>query len=90
MPALVRAPLPAVTPSLGMKQFLSFPLDSGSLLGLVPGFSTVSLKVIMSFSVVLLVVTHAVCRGLKRGSCEIIVTCWVVQTEMIRTAVLLY
>ncbi|XP_056617711.1 zinc finger protein 385D isoform X2 [Triplophysa dalaica] len=40
VPALVRAPLPAVTPSLGMKRFLSFPLDSGSLLGLVPGFSS--------------------------------------------------
>ncbi|XP_057195529.1 zinc finger protein 385D isoform X2 [Triplophysa rosa] len=44
VPALVRAPLPAVTPSLGMKQFLSFPLDSSSMLGLVPGFSSVSLK----------------------------------------------
>lgn len=40
VPALVRAPLPAVTPSLGMKQFLSFPLDSSSALGLVPGFSS--------------------------------------------------
>ncbi|KAA0702654.1 Zinc finger protein 385D [Triplophysa tibetana] len=40
VPALVRAPLPAVTPSLGMKRFLSFPLDSGSMLGLVPGFSS--------------------------------------------------
>ncbi|XP_073703211.1 zinc finger protein 385D isoform X2 [Garra rufa] len=38
--ALVRAPLPTVPPSLGMKHFLPFPLDSGSTLSLIPSFST--------------------------------------------------
>lgn len=40
VPALLRAPLPTVTSSLGMKQFLSFPLDNGSTLGLMTGFSS--------------------------------------------------
>uniref|UniRef100_A0A8C2BVU4 Zinc finger protein 385D n=2 Tax=Cyprinus carpio TaxID=7962 RepID=A0A8C2BVU4_CYPCA len=40
VPALVRAPLPTVPPSLGMKHFLPFPLDSGSTLSLIPSFSS--------------------------------------------------
>ncbi|XP_043116121.1 zinc finger protein 385D isoform X2 [Puntigrus tetrazona] len=40
VPALVRAPLPTVTPSLGMKHFLPFPLDGGSTLSLIPSFSS--------------------------------------------------
>ncbi|XP_051577367.1 zinc finger protein 385D-like isoform X2 [Myxocyprinus asiaticus] len=40
VPALVRAPLPAVPPSLGMKHFLPFTLDSSSALSLIPSFST--------------------------------------------------
>ncbi|XP_016319835.1 zinc finger protein 385D isoform X2 [Sinocyclocheilus anshuiensis] len=40
VPALVRAPLPTVLPSLGMKHFLPFPLDSGSTLSLIPSFSS--------------------------------------------------
>ncbi|TRZ02943.1 hypothetical protein DNTS_027508 [Danionella cerebrum] len=35
VPALVRAPLPSVPPSLGMKHFLPFPLES-----LVPRFNS--------------------------------------------------
>uniref|UniRef100_A0A9J8C7L2 Zinc finger protein 385D n=1 Tax=Cyprinus carpio carpio TaxID=630221 RepID=A0A9J8C7L2_CYPCA len=40
VPALVRAPLPTVPPSLGMKHFLPFPLDGGSTLSLIPSFSS--------------------------------------------------
>ncbi|KAK9961549.1 hypothetical protein ABG768_009332 [Culter alburnus] len=40
VPALVRAPLPTVPPSLGMKHFLPFPLDNGSTLNLFPSFSS--------------------------------------------------
>ncbi|XP_052433419.1 zinc finger protein 385D isoform X2 [Carassius gibelio] len=40
VPALVRAPLPTVSPSLGMKHFLPFPLDGGSTLSLIPSFSS--------------------------------------------------
>ncbi|XP_052002683.1 zinc finger protein 385D-like isoform X2 [Xyrauchen texanus] len=40
VPGLVRAPLPAVPPSLAMKHFLPFALDSGSTLRLIPSFST--------------------------------------------------
>ncbi|XP_051575321.1 zinc finger protein 385D-like isoform X2 [Myxocyprinus asiaticus] len=40
VPALVRAPLPAVPPSLAMKHFLPFALDSSSTLSLIPSFST--------------------------------------------------
>ncbi|XP_052000015.1 zinc finger protein 385D-like isoform X3 [Xyrauchen texanus] len=40
MPALVRAPLPAVPPSLGMKHFFPFALDSSSALSFIPSFST--------------------------------------------------
>ncbi|XP_067303896.1 zinc finger protein 385D isoform X2 [Pseudorasbora parva] len=40
MPAMLRAPLPTVPPSLGMKHFLPFPLDSGSTLSLIPSFSS--------------------------------------------------
>ncbi|XP_016136972.1 zinc finger protein 385D isoform X1 [Sinocyclocheilus grahami] len=40
VPALVRTPLPTVLPSLGMKHFLPFPLDSGSTLSLIPSFSS--------------------------------------------------
>ncbi|XP_071393524.1 zinc finger protein 385D [Centroberyx affinis] len=39
MPTLVRPTLPAVQPSLGMKQFLPFPLDTASAVSLFPGFS---------------------------------------------------
>ncbi|XP_041798892.1 zinc finger protein 385D isoform X1 [Chelmon rostratus] len=40
MPALVRPTLPAVQTSLGMKQFLPFPLDTASAVRLFPGFNT--------------------------------------------------
>ncbi|XP_077086076.1 zinc finger protein 385D [Siphateles boraxobius] len=40
VPALVRASLPTVPASLGMKHFFPFPLDSGSTLRLIPSFST--------------------------------------------------
>ncbi|XP_016110343.1 zinc finger protein 385D-like, partial [Sinocyclocheilus grahami] len=40
VPALLRAPLPSVPPSLGMKHFLPFPLDGGSTLSLIPSFSS--------------------------------------------------
>ncbi|XP_071780502.1 zinc finger protein 385D [Centroberyx gerrardi] len=39
MPTLVRPTLPAVQPSLGMKQFLPFPLDTASAVSLFPGFN---------------------------------------------------
>ncbi|TKS82549.1 Zinc finger protein 385D [Collichthys lucidus] len=39
LPALVRPTLPAVQTSLGMKQFLPFPLDTASAVRLFPGFS---------------------------------------------------
>ncbi|KAK2845034.1 hypothetical protein Q5P01_011693 [Channa striata] len=40
MPALVRPTLPGVQTSLGMKQFLPFPLDAASAVSLFPGFNT--------------------------------------------------
>ncbi|XP_071325708.1 zinc finger protein 385D [Trachinotus anak] len=40
MPALVRPTLPAVHTSLGMKQFLPFPLETASAVSLFPGFNT--------------------------------------------------
>ncbi|XP_035529133.1 zinc finger protein 385D [Morone saxatilis] len=40
MPALVRPTLPAIQTSLGMKQFLPFPLDTASAVRLFPGFNT--------------------------------------------------
>lgn len=40
MPALVRPTLPAVQPSLAMKQFLPFPLETASAISLFPGFNT--------------------------------------------------
>ncbi|XP_034030188.1 zinc finger protein 385D [Thalassophryne amazonica] len=40
MPALMRPALPAFQPSLGMKQFLPFPLDTTSAVSLLPGFNT--------------------------------------------------
>lgn len=43
MPALMRPTMPAVQTSLGMKQFLPFPLDTVSAVRLFPGFNTVSL-----------------------------------------------
>nr|XP_020496047.1 zinc finger protein 385D [Labrus bergylta] len=39
LPALMRPTLPAVQTSLGMKQFLPFPLDAASAVRLFPGFS---------------------------------------------------
>ncbi|KAL6109625.1 znf385d [Pungitius sinensis] len=39
MPTLMRPALPAVQTSLGMKQFLPFPLDTTSAVSLFPGFS---------------------------------------------------
>ncbi|KAF3692323.1 Zinc finger protein 385D Zinc finger protein 659 [Channa argus] len=42
MPALVRPTLPAIQTSLGMKQFLPFPLDTASAVSLFPGFNTPS------------------------------------------------
>ncbi|XP_030250384.1 zinc finger protein 385D isoform X2 [Sparus aurata] len=39
MPALVRPAMPAVQTSLGMKQFLPFPLDTASAVRLFPGFN---------------------------------------------------
>ncbi|XP_070768002.1 zinc finger protein 385D isoform X2 [Enoplosus armatus] len=39
MPALVRPTLPAIQTSLGMKQFLPFPLDAASAVRLFPGFN---------------------------------------------------
>lgn len=44
MPALVRPAMPAVQTSLGMKQFLPFPLDTSSAVRLFPGFNAVSLS----------------------------------------------
>lgn len=40
MPALVRPALPTLQTSLGMKQFLPFPLDTASAVSLFPGFNT--------------------------------------------------
>ncbi|XP_058603997.1 zinc finger protein 385D isoform X3 [Onychostoma macrolepis] len=40
VPALVRATLPTVQTSLGMKHFLPFPLDGGSTLRFIPSFSS--------------------------------------------------
>ncbi|CAK6959020.1 zinc finger protein 385D isoform X2 [Scomber scombrus] len=40
MPALMRPTLPAFQTSLGMKQFLPFPLDTASAVSLFPGFNT--------------------------------------------------
>ncbi|XP_034552982.1 zinc finger protein 385D [Notolabrus celidotus] len=40
MPALVRPTLPTVQTSLGLKQFLPFPLDTASAVRLFPGFNT--------------------------------------------------
>ncbi|XP_038566557.1 zinc finger protein 385D [Micropterus salmoides] len=40
MPALVRPTLPTVQTSLGMKQFLPFPLDTASAIRLFPGLNT--------------------------------------------------
>ncbi|KAM9851759.1 zinc finger protein 385D [Aulostomus maculatus] len=40
LPALVRPTLPAVQTSLGLKQFLPFPLDTASAVSLFPGFNT--------------------------------------------------
>lgn len=42
VPALVRAPLPAVPSSLGMKHFVPFALDGGSALSLIPSFSSMN------------------------------------------------
>ncbi|XP_069051175.1 zinc finger protein 385D isoform X3 [Lepisosteus oculatus] len=39
LPALVRTPLPAMQPSLDMKPFLPFPLDTTSAVNLFPNFS---------------------------------------------------
>ncbi|XP_029929103.1 zinc finger protein 385D isoform X2 [Myripristis murdjan] len=39
MPTLVRPTLPTVQPSLGVKQFLPFPLDTSSSVSLFPGFN---------------------------------------------------
>ncbi|KAM8735001.1 zinc finger protein 385D isoform 2-T2 [Acanthopagrus schlegelii] len=39
MPALIRPAMPAVQTSLGMKQFLPFPLDTASAVRLFPGFN---------------------------------------------------
>ncbi|KAF7662272.1 hypothetical protein LDENG_00239200 [Lucifuga dentata] len=40
MPALLRPALPTMQPSLGVKQFLPFPLDTASAVSLFPGFNT--------------------------------------------------
>ncbi|XP_041648440.1 zinc finger protein 385D isoform X2 [Cheilinus undulatus] len=40
MPTLMRPTLPAVQTSLGIKQFLPFPLDTASAVRLFPGFNT--------------------------------------------------
>ncbi|XP_031135265.1 zinc finger protein 385D [Sander lucioperca] len=40
MPTLVRPTLPAIQTSLGMKQFLPFPLDTATAMSLFPGFNT--------------------------------------------------
>ncbi|XP_024917484.1 LOW QUALITY PROTEIN: zinc finger protein 385D [Cynoglossus semilaevis] len=40
VPALVRPTLPTVQTSLGMKQFLPFPLETASAVSLFPGFNT--------------------------------------------------
>uniref|UniRef100_A0A4W4DZD9 C2H2-type domain-containing protein n=1 Tax=Electrophorus electricus TaxID=8005 RepID=A0A4W4DZD9_ELEEL len=40
VPAVVRAPLPPVQSSLGLKQFLPFPLDVSSTLNLLPRFNS--------------------------------------------------
>lgn len=39
MPTLVRPPLPTVQPTLTVKQFLPFPLDTASAISLFPGFN---------------------------------------------------
>lgn len=43
VPALVRPNVSAVPPSLGMKHFLPFPLDTAAAVRLFPGFNAVSL-----------------------------------------------
>ncbi|KAF1388380.1 hypothetical protein PFLUV_G00089580 [Perca fluviatilis] len=40
MPTLVRPTLPAIQTSMGMKQFLPFPLDTATAMSLFPGFNT--------------------------------------------------
>ncbi|XP_034730556.1 zinc finger protein 385D [Etheostoma cragini] len=40
MPTLLRPTLPAIQTSLGMKQFLPFPLDTATAMSLFPGFNT--------------------------------------------------
>lgn len=40
LPPLVRPTLPSIHPSLGIKQFLPFPLEQSSAVNLFPGFST--------------------------------------------------
>lgn len=40
LPTMVRPALPALQTSLGMKQFLPFPLDTASAVRLLPGFNT--------------------------------------------------
>ncbi|KAG7474300.1 zinc finger protein 385D [Solea senegalensis] len=40
LPALMRPTLPTVQTSLGLKQFLPFPLDTASTVSLFPGFNT--------------------------------------------------
>lgn len=41
MPALMQPTIPALPPSLRMKRFLPFPLDTASAVRLLPGFSAV-------------------------------------------------
>ncbi|TFK14567.1 proto-oncogene tyrosine-protein kinase ROS [Platysternon megacephalum] len=47
LPALVRTPTLMMQPSLDIKPFMSFPVDSSSAVGLFPNFNTVSKFVFM-------------------------------------------
>lgn len=47
LPALVRTPTLMMQPSLDIKPFMSFPVDSSSAVGLFPNFNTVSKCIFM-------------------------------------------
>lgn len=51
LPALVRPPAPPLQPSLDIKPFLPFPLDTAAV-NLFPNFNAVSLKVKFAYDTV--------------------------------------
>lgn len=50
LPALVRPPAPPLQPSLDIKPFLPFPLDTAAAVNLFPNFNAVSPKVIFAYA----------------------------------------